>query len=704
MTASLVGSPRPGVACSGVDESLTTLRRLLDEHADEIVDEGTVWVRAESQADLASRPYGETRILVAQCLDFYRAQIFTGDTAPREAFIDVVTSNRSNLKFSVSTLLRGFLSFRVAVVRLCERMSVAPEQALEIMRLVDGVSAEAAFRTADLYVAKLNRVLDATREELIRKDKLAALGGLVAGVAHEINTPLGVAVTAASLVGDRVRDVLAAFADGTLRRQDLQSGLGQAQEAARLTLGNLRRAAELVGNFKQIAVDQASEARRCVDLGPYVREVVTSLGPLYRRTPHRVLVDIKAEAMVTTLVGAVSQVCTNLIQNALMHAFPDGEAGTITFEVDRDDGRGARLVCRDDGVGMEPQVLRRIYEPFFTTQRALLRTRQPVLRRSYNIFGIFHVLRDEDSWAAVFMEGLGELSPWDQRLIELFCQNASVALENHRLSRRQTALMQAFARFVPQRLLSLLGRSDATQADLGDQIQREMTVVFVDLRAFTSRAEQQSPAATFEYLNTYFAAIVPEIHGNGGVVDKYLGDGLMALFPDTAASAVRAALGVVERSRELGAGVGVGVHVGPVTLGLVGAAGRMESTVVSDAVNIAARIERLTRRFGADLLISGTVRDQLPPTLQADTRPLGSYVVPGKRLPVQVHEVFAGDPSELRAAKRASRAAVVAAVARMTAGELAAAATELGALAAACPNDQVLPGLVEECRRREGRA
>jgi len=335
---------------------------------------------------------------------------------------------------------------------------------------------------------------------------------------------------------------------------------------------------------------------------------------------------------------------------------------------------------------------------------SLLRTQRPVLRPAYNIFGIFRLTRDEDSWAAVFMEGLGELSAWDQRLVELFCQNASVALENHRLSRRQTAMMQAFERFVPQQLLTLLGRDDATQADLGDQIQREMTVVFVDLRAFTTRAEQQSPAATFEYLNTYFAAIVPEIHGNGGVVDKYLGDGLMALFPDTAASAVRAALGVVERSRELGTGVGVGVHIGPVTLGLVGAAGRMESTVVSDAVNIAARIERLTRRFGADLLISHTVRDQLPPTMLADTRPLGDYVVPGKRLPVQVHEVFAGDPPELRAAKRASRERVAAAVARMTAGELAEAASELVALAAACPNDQVLPALIDEVRRREGRA
>ena len=136
-----------------------------------------------------------------------------------------------------------------------------------------------------------------------------------------------------------------------------------------MTLGNLRRAAEMVANFKQIAVDQASEARRTVALGPYVREVVASLGPLYRRTPHRVMVLVKAEVEVTTFVGAISQVCTNLVQNALIHAFPGGRVGLVTLEVDLDRERGALIVCRDDGVGMEAAVLRRVFEPFFTTQR-----------------------------------------------------------------------------------------------------------------------------------------------------------------------------------------------------------------------------------------------------------------------------------------------------------------------------------------------
>jgi signal transduction histidine kinase len=113
-----------------------------------------------------------------------------------------------------------------------------------------------------------------------------------------------------------------------------------------MTLGNLRRAADLVANFKQIAVDQTSEALRTVALGPYLRELVASLGPLWRRTPHRRGREGERRVEVTTRVGAVSQVCTNLIQNALLHAYPRaGVVGTITLSVEREDEL-AVIVCR----------------------------------------------------------------------------------------------------------------------------------------------------------------------------------------------------------------------------------------------------------------------------------------------------------------------------------------------------------------------
>lgn len=330
----------------------------------------------------------------------------------------------------------------------------------------------------------------------------------------------------------------------------------------------------------------------------------------------------------------------------------------------------------------------------------LLRTHQPVRRANYSLFAIF---RDSQVWAAVMLEGLGELGPWDQRLVELFCYNASIALDNHRLNHRQRALADAFARFVPQRLLELIGR-DATEAALGDHIQSEMTVLFVDLRAFTARAEQLDPPSTFEFLNGFFATIVPAIHEHRGVVDKYLGDGLMAVFPESPVHAVRAALAILERARARATPCGVGIHAGPVTLGLVGADERIESTVVSDTVNVAARVERLTRRFGVDLLVTADVHSRLPLDLRADSRPLGSVQVHGKQKPIALYEIFSADPDALRADKRATRAALSAAVECIQSGRLVEAERALVELAAAHPADPALPALAEAVRRGKAHA
>jgi class 3 adenylate cyclase/CheY-like chemotaxis protein len=327
----------------------------------------------------------------------------------------------------------------------------------------------------------------------------------------------------------------------------------------------------------------------------------------------------------------------------------------------------------------------------------LLRSGRPVRRARYQLLAL---LRGAQPWAAVLLEGRGELGPWEQHLVELFCHHVSSALDNHRLHQRQSALADAFARFVPQRLLELLGRPHATDADLGDHVQSEMTVMFVDLRGFTARAEQLEPPDTFEFLNGFFAAVVPAIHEHGGVVDKYLGDGLMALFPESPQHAVEAALEVLARASERGTRIGVGIHVGPVTLGLVGADGRIESTVVSDAVNVAARIERLTRRFGVDLLVTADVHSRLSPGLRAESRPLGTAEVHGKQRPVAIYEVFSADPEELRAGKATTREAVAAAVTAIQERRLSEAERILGALAAEHPRDPALSALTEECCRR----
>ena len=335
-----------------------------------------------------------------------------------------------------------------------------------------------------------------------------------------------------------------------------------------------------------------------------------------------------------------------------------------------------------------------------------VRATDAIHRPSYSVYGLCH---DGRSCAAVYVETGGRASAWEVSLAELFCRNATVALDNLRLHDRQLALLRAVERFVPGRVLDLLGRGDVTHVAVGDHLQREMTVLFADLRGFTALAERLSPEATFAFLNDFFAAVVPAIHDHGGVVDKYLGDGVMALFPGAPQDAVRAGLAMIARAREFAASrpelpapprLGVGVHVGPMILGLVGAADRLDFTAVADSVNITARIERLTRTFGADLLVSRDVHDRLGPELHAQSRLLGQVELRGRGRAVELFEVYAADPPARRNAKAASRAPLADAIAAMQAGRWADARAALAALAATCPEDPAIDALDRHCWRR----
>jgi PAS domain S-box-containing protein len=216
---------------------------------------------------------------------------------------------------------------------------------------------------------RLRTALDAAREELLRKEKLAALGGLVDGIAHEIGNPLGVAVAAAGLAQDQLRELQASFEAGILRQRDMRHHLQQALTAAEIALANLRRAATLVAGVKQVAVDSSGQVRQDMSVGTFVGAVVASLSPLTAGTPHRVSIDVRADPIVSGFPAALGQIVTNLVHNALTHAFPAGRPGRVVVWVDQVAGDLVEIGCRDDGVGMTAAVLPRIYEPFFTTAR-----------------------------------------------------------------------------------------------------------------------------------------------------------------------------------------------------------------------------------------------------------------------------------------------------------------------------------------------
>lgn len=216
-------------------------------------------------------------------------------------------------------------------------------------------------RTAELRDAQ---------SQLVEAEKMAALGGLVAGVAHEINTPLGVAVTATSLLREIHNATAAAMASGRLSRSEVQRLLDRQDQAIDLLESNIGRAANLVDSFKQTAVDQSTDLREAVALGPLLKRTLTSLHPITRQVCDPVALRVPEGLTLESHAGSLIQVVTNLVTNATRHAFPtprpDALLAVVVQELDAD---WVELSVRDNGVGIEPVLQRRVFEPFFTTKR-----------------------------------------------------------------------------------------------------------------------------------------------------------------------------------------------------------------------------------------------------------------------------------------------------------------------------------------------
>lgn len=227
----------------------------------------------------------------------------------------------------------------------------------------------AALSGANRDLAGALAELRRAQSQLVEQEKMAALGGLVAGVAHEINTPIGIGVTAASHLEAATRDFIRRFREGQLTRSELQGFLDVAGESADLILRNLERADRLIRSFKQVAVDQGSEDRRQIDLGQYIDEILVAWQPRLRKSSHQVICDIPAGLQIETLPGAIYQVISNLVQNALTHAFAGRDGGGTIRISARAEGERVRLEFSDDGVGMDEAVRQRVFEPFFTTRR-----------------------------------------------------------------------------------------------------------------------------------------------------------------------------------------------------------------------------------------------------------------------------------------------------------------------------------------------
>jgi class 3 adenylate cyclase len=219
-------------------------------------------------------------------------------------------------------------------------------------------------------------------------------------------------------------------------------------------------------------------------------------------------------------------------------------------------------------------------------------------------------------------------------------------------------------RFVPRAFLAIVGKPSIVEVELGDNKRQNMTVLFSDIRSFTTLSEKMTPDENFAFINAYLERMGPVIRTHNGFIDKYIGDAIMALF-QTADDALRAGLamhdaldGFNEERRASGLepiGIGIGINSGSLMLGTIGEKHRMDGTVISDAVNLASRIESLTKEYHVGLLISEYTYEQLADPKAYDVRPIDVVVVKGKTRPVTIFEVFQTNPPAVRAAKGLTR-------------------------------------------------
>lgn len=279
------------------------------------------------------------------------------------------------------------------------------------------------------------------------------------------------------------------------------------------------------------------------------------------------------------------------------------------------------------------------------------------------------------------------------------------AAETEKRMREQGAAMnKAVGSFVPYPFLYMLGKYDIAEINPGDHVEKEITILFSDIRSYTKISEGMSNNELFQFVNRYLDLAVDVITINNGFIDKFIGDAIMALFPDGGDDALRAIIELRQKMQQQDImqdgkpiKVGAGIHFGSVTLGTVGTYTRMDTTVLGDSVNLASRLESATKTYGIDILISESLYCQLQKPEQFHIRELDTVKVKGKSLPIKVYEVFDSDPEELKQLKLATAPLFAQGLALYKKGDFTQAMEIFKQCKDLCPEDQVLPIYIKRC-------
>lgn len=293
-----------------------------------------------------------------------------GDPTTEEIPVIFVTSH-SDPAEEAKGLELGAVDFimkpvNASVVRARVRTHLMLRQAMiDINELNHSLEQRVAQRTEELAAER--EKLHQSQEQLASSEAKATLSTLVAGVSHELGTPIGNSVMSASFMADRSKEMKKGIEAGQIKRADLTQFISEIMEGTTLLERNLDRAKELIKNFNQVAADQASEQRRRFDLAKAVTEILATLAPTIRKKPHRIVVEIPSGINMDSLPGPIGQVVINLVNNAYLHAFEGRNDGvfTITGTVE---GEKVHLLFVDNGLGISAENLERLCQPFFSTK------------------------------------------------------------------------------------------------------------------------------------------------------------------------------------------------------------------------------------------------------------------------------------------------------------------------------------------------
>lgn len=226
-----------------------------------------------------------------------------------------------------------------------------------------------ALKDANQELIQTLEKLHEFQRQIVQNEKMASLGDMVAGVAHEVNTPIGLGVTASTMMLDRLAVIERDFENKTLKASAMKRFMDESHENLNIIYRNLNRAAELISSFKQVAVDQSSESSRTFCFAQLVNEILLSLQPRLKKLQHNINVDCDPTLCVETKAGPINQIIINLIMNSVIHGFENIEKGQIDICAELITTNKLKLVYRDNGIGIPSDIRKRIFDPFVTTKR-----------------------------------------------------------------------------------------------------------------------------------------------------------------------------------------------------------------------------------------------------------------------------------------------------------------------------------------------